>query len=67
MEGTFSFIQNYLVFRTHKSKYLLIYLSPIMVMLIVMILQHWTVQNFTWEYPTPDPYSLQPIPKCYGD
>lgn len=36
-------------------------------MLIVMVLQHWTVQNFTWEYPNPDPYSLQPIPKCYGD
>jgi len=67
LEGKSSSMQNYLVFRTNKSKYMLIYLSPIIVMLIVMILQHLTVNNFTWEYPSPDPYSLKPIPKCYGD
>ena len=67
LESTHSLIQNYLIFTTHRRKYALIYMSPLLIMFIIMIMQSWVTKNFTWEYPEPSPYQLQPIPKCYGE
>lgn len=59
--------QNFIVFKTHRNKYLLIYLSPLLVLLLLLVLQRWTEQNFTWENLNPAEFSLNPVPRCHGE
>jgi hypothetical protein len=59
-------MQNYLILKAHSNKYLLLYLSPLLVLLIVLALQTWTTSNFTWEILNPPSYSLPSIPRCSG-
>jgi hypothetical protein len=67
MEGTPHPIQNYLIVRANRSKYLLIYLSPLIVLTILMVLQSWTEANFKWVNANPQENYLDPIPKCSGE
>jgi len=48
VEGKIYGIKNGLIFKTHSSKYVLIYLSPVFVLLLLLVLQGWTESNFTW-------------------
>ena len=46
---------------------MMIYISPAMILLLLMLLQAWTVHNFTWENSDPPERELTPIPSCSGE
>ena len=50
----------------HQRKYLTIYASPLFILLLLLVLQAWTVSNFTWENADPPERELPPIPRCNG-
>lgn len=48
------------------SKYALIYISPFLILLLILALQSWANTNFLWENYNPQVYSIPNLPKCYG-
>lgn len=49
------------------SKYALIYISPFLILLLILALQSWANTNFLWENYNPEIYSIPNLPKCYGE
>ena len=56
-----------LIIRDNLAKYLLIYFSPILILLLILLLQAWANSNFIWENVNPDIEDIPSIPKCYGE
>lgn len=53
--------------RASLKKYVLIYLSPLLVLLLISMLQSWANSNLIWERLDPPVSPIPPIPKCYGE
>lgn len=56
-----------LIIHDNLWKYVLIYLSPMLILLLIQLLQVWANSNFIWENVDPSVEDIPPIPKCYGE
>jgi hypothetical protein len=66
-ESTSLSIQDIRIQVVNWKAYLLLFLSPIAVMLTMIGLQYSASSLAYWENPSPDVYSLPQMPKCIGD